>query len=161
MLCRGNGIKRREIIAEGYPCIRYGEMYTTYKDFFFVAKSHVSKFIFEKSQKAKKGDVLFSLTGENKDDISKGLAYLGENDIAIGGDMGVFHNFGINEMFLVSFLNSPTGNSMRHSLATGDIIVHMSNDKIASIKIMIPPREEQNRIVGKVKKVLNFLQNRM
>ena len=160
-LCRGNGIKRNEIIADGYPCVRYGEMYTTYKDFFFVAKSHVSKFVFEKSQKAKKGDVLLSLTGENKDDISKGLAYLGEADIAIGGDMTVFRNFGINEMFLVSFLNSPIGNSIRHSLATGDIIVHMSNDKIASIKIMIPPREEQNRIVGKIKKILDFLQNRM
>lgn len=104
---------------------------------------------------------MLSLTGENKDDISKGLAYLGEADIAIGGDMTVFRNYGINEMFLVFFLNSPIGNSIRHSLATGDIIVHMSNDKIASIKIMIPPREEQNRIVGKIKKILDFLQNRM
>ena len=28
-LTRGSGIKRNDIIKSGYPCIRYGELYTT------------------------------------------------------------------------------------------------------------------------------------
>ena len=27
---RGSGIRRDQITASGYPCIRYGEIYTTY-----------------------------------------------------------------------------------------------------------------------------------
>ena len=29
-MIRGNGIKRCEIVDEGLPCIRYGEIYTSY-----------------------------------------------------------------------------------------------------------------------------------
>lgn len=145
-LTRGSGIKRSETITSGFPCIRYGELYTTYKTSFYEAKSHTSLEVFNKSYKIKKSDVLMSLTGENKEDISKGLAYLGESEIAMGGDMTCLSNHKMNPLYLVYALNSPYGISVKRQLATGDIIVHMSNDRIASIGIPVPPYEEQNRI---------------
>ena len=150
VLTRGFGIKRTEIVENGYPCIRYGELYTTYKISFIQAKSHVDKHLFEKCYKIKANDVLMSLTGENKEDISKGLAYLGTDEIAMGGDMSCFSQHCMNPLYLVYVLNSPYGIAIKRRLATGDIIVHMSNNRIASIGIPVPPLAEQKRIVDKV-----------
>jgi len=40
-LTRGSGIKRNETKTSGYPCIRYEELYTTYKTSFIKAVSAV------------------------------------------------------------------------------------------------------------------------
>lgn len=89
-LTRGSGIKRSETVNNGYPCIRYGELYTTYNTSFVHVKSFIPKELYDRSHKIKTNDVVMSLTGENKEDISKGLAYLGLNEIAMGGDMACF-----------------------------------------------------------------------
>lgn len=157
-LTRGSGIKRSEITTSGFPCIRYGELYTTYKTSFYEAKSRTSLEVFNKSYKIKKNDVLMSLTGENKDDISKGLAYLGENEIAMGGDMTCLSNHKMNPLYLVYVLNSPYGISVKRQLATGDIIVHMSNDRIASIGVPVPPYEEQLRIENKISSLFQLIE---
>ncbi len=157
ILTRGSGIKRSEICENGYPCIRYGELYTTYKTSFYNAKSHTSLSIFNKSYKIHKGDVLMSLTGENKEDISKGLAYLGNEDIAMGGDMTCLSNHQMNPLYIVYCLNSPYGINIKRKLATGDIIVHMSNDKISSIGIPVPPFNEQNKIVEKINMIFQLI----
>ncbi len=156
-MTRGSGIKRTETIDIGYPCIRYGELYTTYKTSFTDAKSHVPYDIYKKSYKIYKNDVLMSLTGENKEDISKGLAYLGDESIAMGGDMTCLSNHKMNPLYIVFVLNSPYGISIKRQLATGDIIIHMSNDRIASIGIPIPPLEEQNRIVNKITSLFQLI----
>lgn len=149
-LTRGSGIKRSDVCSNGLPCIRYGELYTTYKTCFFKSKSFISYDLYNKSHKAKKGDILMSLTGENKEDISKGLAYLGDEEIAIGGDLTCFSNHNMNPLYVVYVLNSSYGIGIKRRLATGDIIVHMSNDKIASIGIPVPPYDEQARIVERI-----------
>ena len=48
---RGSGIKRDETTNIGLPCVRYGEMYTTYKIKFSKTKSFTSKDVFEKCHK--------------------------------------------------------------------------------------------------------------
>ena len=37
---RGAGIKRDEVTEEGIPCVRYGEIYTTYNTWFDACVSH-------------------------------------------------------------------------------------------------------------------------
>ena len=97
-LTRGAGIKRSETIESGYPCIRYGELYTTYKTSFTVAQSYTSFEVYSKAYKVHKNDILMSLTGENKEDISKGLAYLGNEEIAMGGDIACLSNHNMNQI---------------------------------------------------------------
>ncbi len=91
-----------------------------------------------------------ALTGENKEDISKAVAYLGNEEIAMGGDMTCFSNHMLEPLFLVYVLNSPYGISCKRKLATGDIIVHMSNDNLSIIKIPLAPINEQKRIITKI-----------
>ena len=151
---RGSGIKRDETRPEGFPCIRYGEMYTRYKTVINETVSFVEKNVFDKCQKIIKNDIAMALTGENEYDIALAAVYTGDKEVAMGGDMTRFRPAFVNSLFLVFALNSPYGIECKSELATGNIIVHISNDKLGSIMIPLPPLEEQAEIVTKVEELL-------
>lgn len=154
---RGSGIKRNEIISEGFPCVRYGQLYSTYKTQFTEAVSFISEELFTKSHKAQKGDILMALTGENNYDIALAVAYEGNETIAIGGDMTRFYNHCMDPLYLTYVLNSNYAILCKSKLATGNIIVHISNDKLSSILIPLPPLAEQHRIVAKLEELMPFV----
>ena len=153
---RGNGIKRDETFESGYPCVRYGEMYTKYKyaPTFEKTVSFTSKSVFEKCRKAHKGDLFMALTGENKQDISLAAQYVGDEEIAVGGDLCHFTILEAYGLYFVYLINSTYFSSKKELLATGDIIVHISTDKLSSIPVPIPPLAEQHRIVEKLEQLL-------
>ena len=117
---RGNGIKRAETTETGKPCIRYGQLYTTFKTSFNQVKSFVPETIFKKAVKIHKNDILMALTGENNVDIALAVAYLGEDKIAMGGDMTKFTHI-INPMYIVAVINSTFAISCKSKLATGNM----------------------------------------
>lgn len=157
-LVRGSGIKRSETTNQGKPCVRYGELYTTYRTRFSSAVSHTTEEVFNKSKKVHKNDILMSLTGENKWDIALAVVYEGEEEIAMGGDMTKWEYHGMNSIYLTIVLNSPYGISCKRNMATGDIIVHISNSKLSEIVLPIPPLAEQHRIVAKLEELLPLCQ---
>lgn len=157
-LTRGSGIKRTEVIEDGYPCIRYGELYTTYRTKFEKTVSFVNKELFDKCHKIRTGDVAMTLTGENKTDIAMAVTYEGKDTIAMGGDMTCWSHHMMNPLYLVYFINSPYAISCKRNLATGDIIIHISNDKLATILMPVPPLEEQHRIVAKIEEILPYIE---
>ena len=86
---RGSGIKRDQVTEEGIPCVRYGEIYTTYGVWFEKCKSH-TKLEYVKSPKYfEYGDILFAITGESVEDIAKCCAYIGNEKCLAGGDIVV------------------------------------------------------------------------
>ena len=153
---RGNGIKKDEVIPEGYPCVRYGELYTRYRIQFSTIASHVNESVYRRSQKVERGDVVMALTGENEYDIALASVYLGTEPVAMGGDMTKLHPY-VDSKFLVYTINSPYGIECKSLLATGQIIVHISNDKLASIPIPLPPLTIQQRIVEKIEEVFSVI----
>lgn len=158
VLTRGSGIKRTETLEKGYPCIRYGELYTIYRTKFLDAVSFVAKELYDKSKKIVKGDVAMTLTGENKTDIAMAITYEGEIPIAMGGDMTCWSYHMMEPLYLVYLINSPYAISCKRRLATGDIIIHISNDKLATIPIPVPPLAEQKRIVAKIEEILPYIE---
>lgn len=68
-IVRGSGIKRNEAVRQGFPCVRYDELYTAYQTSFTKTVSFIAPDLYEKCKHFSYGDVLTTLTGENKPDI--------------------------------------------------------------------------------------------
>ena len=152
-MVRGRGIKRTETVAQGCPCIRYGEIYTTYETSFDSAVSFVHETLDKDCLHFSSGDVVFTLTGENKVDIAKTVAFLGEGQIAAGGDLAFWTHHGMNPLYLVYYMASPYCIELKRRTATGDIIVHISTSKVGDFLVPIPPIKEQNRIVSAIEQL--------
>ena len=156
---RGSGIKRNETVRQGFPCVRYGELYTTYQTSFTKTVSFIAPDLYEKCKHFSYGDVLMTLTGENKPDIAKAVAYLGNEPIAAGGDLAFWTQHGMDPLYLSYIMDSPYIIGRKMALATGDIIVHISGDKLGTILLPVPPLAEQERIVARIHEAELVIEN--
>ena len=156
---RGSGIKRNETVRQGVPCVRYGELYTTYQTSFTKTVSFIAPDLYEKCKHFSYGDVLMTLTGENKPDIAKAVAYLGTESIAAGGDLAFWTQHGMDPLYLSYIMASPYIIGRKMALATGDIIVHISGDKLGTILLPVPPLAEQERIVARIHEAELVIEN--
>ena len=158
-IVRGSGIKRNETVRQGLPCVRYGELYTTYQTSFTKTVSFIAPDLYEKCKHFSYGDVLMTLTGENKPDIAKAVAYLGTEPIAAGGDLAFWTQHGMDPLYLSYIMASPYIIGRKMALATGDIIVHISGDKLGTILLPVPPLAEQERIVARIHEAELVIEN--
>jgi len=145
---KGNGIKKDEVKSEGFSCIRYGEIYTKYDRVVYTPTSFIDEETSKNSVSIKKGDILFTGSGETVEDIGKSILFYGEEDIFVGGDIIVLRlNQGFNPLYLSYLLNSSFVQYQKSLMGRGEIIVHIYSKNIKEIRTPIPPQTEQNEIV--------------
>ena len=61
---KGSGIRKDEVVTEGFPSIRYGEIYTHHHDHVRAFNSFITPETAQKSRRLEKGDLLFAGSGE-------------------------------------------------------------------------------------------------
>lgn len=145
---KGNGIKKDEVKIEGFPCIRYGEIYTKYDRIVYNTISFIDEETSTKSVKINKGDILFTGSGETLEDIGKSILYYGEKEIFAGGDIIILKlNDGLNPLFVSYLLNTDFVQYQKSLSGRGEIIVHIYSKNIKEIKVPLPPIHEQQQIV--------------
>jgi len=146
---RGSGIKKDQVVSEGYPCVRYGEIYTTYDIAFDKCVSHTTESEISARKYFEKGDILFAITGESVEDIGKSIAYLGDEKCLLGGDIvAMKHNQ--NPKYLAYALSSPSAIKQKGIGKTKLKVVHTNIPSLKEIVIPIPSPEEQAAIVSKL-----------
>lgn len=145
-LYRGSGIKRDEITAEGVPCVRYGEIYTTYGIWFEECASHIVLENVKSPKYFEHGDVLFVITGENVEDIAKSTAYVGYDKCLVGGDIVVLKHHQ-NPKYLSYALATTDARRQKSAGKVKSKVVHSSVPAIANLIIPIPPLPVQAEIV--------------
>ena len=143
---RGCGIKRDQVTEEGIPCVRYGEIYTTYGVWFEKCKSH-TKLEYVKSPKYfEHGDILFAITGESVEDIAKCCAYIGNEKCLAGGDIVVLKHKE-DPKYISYALSTVDAQRQKSSGKVKSKVVHSSVPSIKAIKLPVPPLEVQREIV--------------
>lgn len=143
---RGSGIKRDEITETGIPCVRYGEIYTTYGIWFEECVSHTLLDYVKSPKYFEHGDILFAITGESIDDIAKSTAYMGYEKCLAGGDTVVLkHNQ--NPKYLSYVLATTDARKQKSAGKVKSKVVHASVPSIEAISIPVPPMEVQDEIV--------------
>ena len=143
---RGAGIKRDEVTEEGIPCVRYGEIYTTYGVWFDKCISHTVLENVPSPKYFEYGDILFAITGESIEDIAKSCAYVGHEKCLAGGDIVVLkHNQ--NPKYMAYVLSTTDAQMQKSKGKVKSKVVHSSVPAIKKIVVPIPPLEVQSEIV--------------
>ncbi len=143
---RGSGITRDQVTPEGIPCVRYGEIYTTYGIWFDKCVSHTSEEAITNKKYFEFGDILFAITGESVEEIAKSCAYVGEEKCLAGGDIVVLkHNQ--NPQYISYALSTTTAQQQKSKGKVKSKVVHSSVPAIKEIRIPLPPLPVQNEIV--------------
>ena len=148
---RGNGIKRTEVTDTGIPCVRYGEIYTSYNVTFDKCISHTDEQKISAKKYFEYGDVLFAITGESIEEIGKSIVYLGNDKCLAGGDMVVMkHNQ--NPKYMAYVLSTTQAQIQKSKGKVKSKVVHSSVPALKEISIPIPPLEIQEKIANILEK---------
>lgn len=144
--CKGNGIKKEDIVIDGdTPCLRYGEIYSKYNNFFINCVTRTNLANVSSPIYFSKGDLLFACTGELVEEIGKNIMYRGEEKCLAGGDVIVMkHN---QHPGFINYAMNSINSQMQKSYGKAKLkVVHISSSGIGNVQICIPPIEEQKSI---------------
>lgn len=144
---KGKGIPRSELKESGCPTILYGDIYTKYNIKTDLIFNHISEETTKSSVEIKSGDILFSGSGETKEDIGKCITYVGDETVYVGGDVIILKQEKCNSLFLSYSLNSNACIFQKAGMAKGQIIVHIYASNLREIILPLPSIEEQTQIV--------------
>ena len=141
---KGNTLSKDNLDSEGmYPCLLYGELYTTYGPIASTILSRTNKL--EKGMwVSEKDDVVVPVSGETAIDISTATC-IKQNGVVIGGDLLILHSSRILGDFLSYSLNYPLKLTIA-KYAQGASIVHMNIDSLMKVHIKFPSLPEQQKI---------------
>jgi type I restriction enzyme S subunit len=144
---RGAGIKRDQLTDSGTPCVRYGEIYTKYNLFFDKCISFTDSNTITSKKYFSHGDILFAITGEKVEEISKSTAYLGNDTCLAGGDIVVMKHKE-NAKFLSYALSTQDAQKQKSLGKVKSKVVHSSVPEIGKIRVPVPPLPIQEEIVA-------------
>ena len=142
---KGRGISKADIADDGMtPCIRYGEIYTHYRECIFDVISSTNAppqglFMSEA------GDVIIPASGEDRMDMARACC-VERAGIALGGDINVLRS-PVNGDFLAYYLNNARKSEIA-KLGQGISVVHLYPSHLKTLIVEVPSPEEQEKIVS-------------
>lgn len=141
---KGKGILKEQVVSEGFPCVRYGELYTTHDYIIKQFKSYINEEVAKESKEIKKGDILFAGSGETIEEIGKSVAYIGNERAFAGGDVIILStNKDTNAECISYALETDNVRKQKRRLGQGNSVVHIYPSDLATIKLFLPPLPEQ------------------
>ncbi len=150
---KGGNISRAELIEDenGIPAILYGDIYTKYDIVAEKIINRISEETANNSVEIKKGDLLFTGSGETKEDIGRCIVYNGDEIVYAGGDVIIFKQEMFDSVFISYSQNTSYSQMQKLITAKGDIIVHTYSSKLKNVLMPYPPKEEQTQIINHIK----------
>jgi type I restriction enzyme, S subunit len=144
---KGKGILKEQVISDGLPCIRYGEIYTTHDFIIKEFKSFICDDVAHQSKEIRYGDILFAGSGETLEEIGKAVAYVGNEKAYAGGDIIILSTKkNVNPECLSYALETDYVKRQKRVLGQGNSVVHIYPNDLSKVKILLPPLLEQKAI---------------
>lgn len=145
-ISRGGNFQKKDFRDDGFPCIHYGQIYTKYGLFVDKTVSFISPACASKQKTASKNDIIMAVTSENIEDVCKCLVWLGDSEVAVSGHSAIIRH-SQNPKYLAYYFHSRMFFDQKRKLAHGTKVIEVTPDKLASVKIPLPPIEVQREIV--------------
>jgi type I restriction enzyme, S subunit len=145
-LLKGTGGSKEDAVEDGVPCVRYGELYTTHRNFVERALTFVTPERAKEYTPIEYGDVLFAASGETIEEIGKSAVNLLHGAVC-GGDLVILRP---TQQFSPRFLGYATDAApvaAQKSLGgRGSTVMHVYPDELREVLIPVPPLEHQQLI---------------
>ena len=150
---KGGSISRAELTYDSndIAAILYGDIYTKYDIVAEEIINRVSAETASNSVKLLKGDLLFTGSGETKEDIGKCVVFLSDEEVYAGGDVIIFKQNIYDSHFISYSQNSSFAKYQKAVSSKGDIIVHSYGSRLRDVTMPYPPIAEQKQIVSHIK----------
>ena len=145
-ISRGGNFQKKDFRDDGFPCIHYGQIYTKYGLFVDKTVSFISPACASKQKTASKNDIIMAVTSENIEDVCKCIVWLGDGEVAVSGHSAIIRHLQ-NPKYLAYYFHSRMFFDQKRKLAHGTKVIEVTPDKLASVKIPLPPIEVQCEIV--------------
>lgn len=146
-LIRGKRFVHADRVDVGVPCMHYGELYTFYGVHAKKVKSHIREELRPKMRYANKNDVIIVGAGENRMDIGIGVAWEGDEDIAVH-DACYTLKHKQNPKYISYFLRTSQYHNQIKKFVSEGKICSISAEGLKKAIIPIPSLEKQNKIVN-------------
>lgn len=143
---KGGGFSKSDLIESGVSAILYGDIYTKYDIQIKIGLRFISSDTAKKSIEIKKGNLLFTGSGETREDIGKCVVFLSDEKTVAGGDVIIFEQNQNDNLYLSYVLNTESVKYEKAKYSKGEIIVHTYGSKLRNIYIPIPSKQEQTII---------------
>ncbi len=144
-ISRGGNFQKKDFLAEGVPCIHYGQIYTKYGLFADKTFTFISEECAKKQKMAQPNDIVMAVTSENIEDVCKCLAWLGDESVAVSGHSAIIHH-NQNAKYLVYYFHSQMFFAQKRKLAHGTKVIEVTPDTLSNIVLPVPPIQVQNEI---------------
>ena len=143
---RGKGIPRSDLSDEGIPCLRYGEIYSSYDNTVAYLKSRVAPEAAAAATVLKTRDIVFTDASETLEEIAKAVAYIGPEPAYVGDHTIIFREHRQDPAFLAHALNSEHARKQKSRLGKGQSIVMISASDLSNVEILLLPLTEQRKV---------------
>ncbi len=143
---KGRGITRADLVSSGIPCLRYGDIYTTYGVVTDELTSFVSEDNARRATPLHHGDIIFAASGETAGEIGRAVAWLGNSTAVAGGDTIILRGHGQDPTFLAHALNAEDAVRQKSRLGKGHSVVHIHEAELAKVSVFLPPISDQSKI---------------
>ena len=145
---KGKGIRRTDLRKIGARCVRYGELYTRYRNYVVDPISRIPEDVAAAALRIEKGELLFAGSGETAEEIGTCVAYIGDEPVYAGGDIIVLRAPRQDPVYLAHLMNAPEAVRQKARMAQGDAVVHIRGDHLAEVELPLPPLPEQRAIAA-------------
>ena len=147
-LFKGNGGSKEDEVAEGVPCVRYGDLYTRHEFFITSTKACVSTDRAPAYTVIRPGDVLFAASGETIEDIGRSAVNLLDVPACCGGDVLLLRpSVPANPGFLGYAADASPARRQKATMGRGFTVVHIYASQLKRLTLALPPLAEQAAIV--------------
>lgn len=144
---RGNGLQKSDLTDAGVPAIHYGQVHTYYGTWAESTKSFTDPEMAARLRCAKPGDLVIATTSEDDEAVAKATAWLGDREVAVSGDAYIYRHT-LNPKYVAYFFQSAQFQDQKKRGITGTKVRRISGDRLAKIKIPVPPPVIQDEIVS-------------
>ncbi len=144
---RGRRFTKADYVEAGVGCIHYGEIYTHYGVSANEVISQVRPEMKATLRFAKPGDVVITDVGETVEDVGKAVAWVGTAEVAIHDHCYAFRH-SMNPKFVSYCMHTTSFIAEKAKYVARTKVNTLLMDGFSKIRIPVPPREEQERIVA-------------